>query len=91
MDRIPALWYTATEVVKMAKTEKRFVEVYREGIMEPVQIIADRVTGVQYLLFSNASGPAVSVLMNADGKPLLAEQPIEDWDDKKKRERHPWG
>ena len=55
----------------MAK--ERFVEVYNQGIVNVVKIMVDTETGVNYVLGSHnkASGTGMTVLVNADGKPLI--------------------
>jgi hypothetical protein len=57
----------------MAKKNKRFIQVHSEGVMLVNQVIADAVTGVQYLVTQNGSGVAVCLLVNAEGKPLLLD------------------
>ena len=55
----------------MAK--ERFVEVYNQGIVNVAKILVDTETGVNYVLGSHnkASGTGMTVLVNADGKPLI--------------------
>ncbi|MBE6940279.1 MAG: xylan 1,4-beta-xylosidase [Ruminococcaceae bacterium] len=54
----------------MAK-EKRFEKVFSEG-MGTASIYVDRETGVQYLCISSGYGNGVTVLVDREGKPLLA-------------------
>ena len=81
----------------MAKQEKRFVKVYEQGVLEGVTIWADTETGVQYIRAFAGENGGFTLLVGPDGKPLLAQQPIEEWEEKKKREkaersgRRPWG
>ena len=58
----------------MAK-EKRFEKIYSEG-MGTASIYVDRETGVQYLSISNGYAGGVTVLVDRDGKPLLARKEI---------------
>ena len=57
----------------------RFIQVHQETIGEGdfiqyICIIADRLTGVQYLVHQWApSGTGITVLVDADGKPILAK------------------
>ena len=53
--------------------KQRFVEVYNQGIVNVVKIIVDTETGVNYVLGSHnkASGTGMTVLLDADGKPLI--------------------
>ena len=55
----------------MAK--ERFVEVYSQGVANVEKIIVDTQTGVNYLLASSAqtAGCGMSVLVDADGKPIV--------------------
>ena len=55
----------------MAK--ERFVEVYNQGIINVMKVVVDTETGVNYVLGSHnkASGTAMTVLVNADGKPIV--------------------
>ena len=55
----------------MAK--ERFVEVYNQGIVNVAKILVDTETGVNYVLGSHnkASGTGMTVLVNADGKPIV--------------------
>ena len=56
-----------------AMAKERFVEVYNQGIVNVVRIIVDTETGVNYVLGSHnkASGTGMTVLVNADGKPIV--------------------
>ena len=51
----------------------RFVEVYNQGLLNVVRILVDTETGVNYVLGSHnkASGTGMTVLVGADGKPLV--------------------
>lgn len=55
----------------MAK--ERFVEVYSQGVTNIRKVIVDTETGVNYLLLSSnmTSGCGVTVLVDAEGKPLV--------------------
>ncbi len=52
--------------------EKRFEFVERDGFMEGTRIIVDKETGVQYLLAHWTNVGGLTVLLDRDGKPLLA-------------------
>lgn len=58
----------------MAKKEKRFVKVYDESSMSAGQfmILADRETGVHYLVTSTGYGGGVTPLLGRDGQPYIA-------------------
>ena len=51
--------------------EKRFEKIYSEALGF-VNIYVDRETGVQYLCVSGVGGSGVTVLVDQEGKPLLA-------------------
>lgn len=54
---------------------ERFVEVYSQGVTNVRKVVVDTVTGVNYLLLSSnmTGGCGVSVLVDADGKPLVTQ------------------
>lgn len=56
----------------------RFVEVYNQGLTNVVRIIVDTETGVNYVLgsHSKANGTGMTVLVDADGKPLVTPTPV---------------
>lgn len=55
----------------MAK-EKRFEKVYsEEGFVSGSEIWVDTQTGVQYFFHQSGSAGGMTVLVDADGKPLL--------------------
>ena len=58
---------------KREMAKERFVEVYNQGIVNVARIIVDTETGVNYVLGSHnkASGTGMTVLVNADGKPIV--------------------
>ena len=52
--------------------EKRFVEVYSQGMASIYKIIVDTHTGVNYLItFNAACGSGMTVLLDAEGKPII--------------------
>ena len=54
----------------MAKKEKRFEEVYSQG-MGTVKIYMDKQTGVNYLYVQNGYSGGMTPLLNADGTPVV--------------------
>ena len=62
----------------MAK--ERFVEVYNQGIVNVIKIVVDTETGINYVLGSHnkATGTGMTVLLGADGKPLVT--PVDSTD-----------
>ena len=53
--------------------KQRFVEVYNQGIVNVIKIVVDTETGINYVLGSHnkATGTGMTVLLGADGKPLV--------------------
>ena len=56
----------------MAK-EKRFEKIYTQG-MGSVEIWVDQETGVQYLYHQSGYSGGLTVLVDRDGKPMVAEK-----------------
>ena len=57
----------------MAKKRDRFVAVYSQGLTNVEKIIVDTQTGGNYLLAASTltTGCGMSILVNADGKPIV--------------------
>ncbi len=57
----------------MAKKEKRFERVYKEGsdLSTEVNVLVDKTTRIQYLLVKSGYGMGVTPLLDSEGKPLL--------------------
>ena len=63
----------------MAK--KRFVQIYYAGVFEQQRVYVDTLTGVNYLLLicnTNNMGSGLTVLLDADGKPVVT--PLDEID-----------
>ena len=58
---------------EIATAKDRFVEVYTQGVTNVEKIIVDTMTGVNYVLALSAmtAGCGMSILVNADGKPIV--------------------
>ncbi len=56
--------------------DNRFEIVYKELGQGVTQILVDKMTGVNYLWHANSSGGGLTVLLDKDGKPVVA--PIEN-------------
>jgi len=52
---------------------KRFLFEEDEGFMKGTKVIVDQETGVQYLFANWASAGGLTLLVDKDGKPLLAQ------------------
>lgn len=58
----------------MEKKQKRFILVKQKGSLAATpMILIDRETRVQYLYFVSGYAGGLTVLVNQDGKPLLAD------------------
>lgn len=60
--------------------QKRFKEIYAQGVTNVQKIVVDTETGVNYLLASTATtaGCGMTVLVDKDGKPIVT--PIDSVD-----------
>lgn len=57
--------------MKNGKETKRFTKVYSQGALSGIQIWEDSQTGVQYMLVYDGYVGGMTVLLDADGKPLI--------------------
>lgn len=56
----------------MAKTEQRFIKVMGESaFISSNEVLVDTQTGVQYLYHAVGSSGGLTLLVDAEGKPLL--------------------
>ena len=56
----------------MAKKEQRFIKVMEDsGFISSSEVLVDTQTGVQYLFHFDGSAAGLTVLVDAEGKPLL--------------------
>ncbi len=60
----------------MAKQEQRFEKLYTQGAVTTTEIWVDRETGVNYLFHRDGYGGGLTVLLDADGKPVVT--PLSD-------------
>ncbi|MCI9197414.1 MAG: xylan 1,4-beta-xylosidase [Lachnospiraceae bacterium] len=60
-------------MAKERSEKERFIEVYSQGLTNVEKIIVDTQTGVNYVLASSSLtvGCGMSVLVDADGKPIV--------------------
>ena len=62
----------------MAKKETRFIKILEEGgFLGSSEIWVDTQTGVQYLLHYNGNAAGLTVLVDAEGKPLLYHRTLD--------------
>ncbi len=59
----------------MAGGEKRFERVYSQGVVDTMQILVDKQTGVNYLFVTSGYGGGLTPLLNRDGTPVIS--PVE--------------
>ena len=57
--------------------EKRFKKIYSQGSLEAIEIWVDTETGVNYLFRSAGYAGGMSVLLDANGKPVITRD-LED-------------
>jgi hypothetical protein len=62
---------TGEERHHMWDGDKRFERIYRQGSMSIMEIWVDTTTGVQYLFHCAGYSGGLSVLLDAEGKPVL--------------------
>ena len=56
----------------MAKKEQRFIKVMEDsGFISSSEVLVDTQTGVQYLFHFDGSAAGLTLLVDAEGKPLL--------------------
>ncbi len=51
--------------------EKRFEQVYTQGVLSTIQIWVDKETGVNYLYMTNGETGGLTPLLGRDGKPVI--------------------
>ncbi len=55
----------------MKKSDKRFQEIYSEGMANGSRIMVDRETGVHYLFTWSGYAGGLTPLLDQDGKPVV--------------------
>lgn len=62
----------------MSSKNNRFVRIYKQGssLSVHIEILVDRVTGVNYLCGSSGYGYSICPLLNRDGSPVISPLPI---------------
>ena len=68
----------------MAKKEKRFEVVYQQGgLVDIIEVLVDRETGVNYLFRTNGNAGGMTPLLDREGKPVvtpLANRMEAEWE-----------
>ena len=57
----------------MANKEKRFENVYKQGVAPSIQILVDKETGVNYLYVQSGYSGGLTVLLDENGKPVITK------------------
>ncbi len=60
----------------MSKNEKRFIRTYKQGALTNLEIWVDKETGVNYLFAAGGYAGGLTVLLDAEGKPVIT--PVKD-------------
>ena len=56
----------------MAKKEKRFEVTYQQGaLMDIIEVLVDKETGVNYLFRTNGNAGGMTPLLDREGKPVV--------------------
>lgn len=58
----------------MAKTEDRFVKIYKQGFGTVIEIWVDKETGVNYLFRQSGYAGGMTPLLDKDGKPVISPE-----------------
>ena len=56
----------------------RFKRVYRQGVIEILEVWVDTETGVNYLFNANGYAGGLTALLDKDGKPVVTDNSKED-------------
>ena len=68
----------------MAKKEKRFEIAYQQGgLIDIIEVLVDRETGVNYLFRTNGNAGGMTPLLDREGKPVvtpLANRTEKEWE-----------
>ena len=56
----------------MAKKEKRFETIYKQGTLDAIEILVDQETGVNYLFRSSGYAGGMTPLLDREGKPVIS-------------------
>ena len=54
--------------------DQRFIRVFTQGMLRGSEIWVDRQTGVQYLFHQSGYAGGLTVLLDAEGKPLISPE-----------------
>ena len=57
----------------MGKKEERFEKIYEQSAINTVEILRDKETGVNYIFRHSGYAGGLTVLLDADGKPVITK------------------
>ncbi len=60
----------------MAKNDDQFIRAYKQGQLSGVEVWIDKATGVNYMFAFNGYAGGLTVLVDAEGKPIVT--PLEE-------------
>jgi len=52
-------------------SDDRFEKIYKQGVLSVMEIWVDRETGVNYLFCASGYAGGLTVLLDAEGKPVI--------------------
>lgn len=55
------------------KSEERFVKVYTQGVMNTIEILVDKETGVNYLFRAGGYAGGLTPLLDSNGNVVITE------------------
>ena len=67
----------------MAKKEKRFEIIYKQGSIDVIEVLVDQETGVNYLYRTNGYAGGMTPLLDREGKPVItsmANRTEKEWE-----------
>lgn len=53
---------------------KRFKKVYKQGVVNYIEIWVDTETGVNYVIMTNGVGTGMTPLLDENGKPIVTKE-----------------
>ena len=56
----------------MAKKEKRFEIIYKQGTLDIIEILVDQETGVNYLFRTSGYAGGMTPLLDREGRPVIS-------------------
>ena len=57
----------------MGRKEERFEKIYEQGTINSIEILRDKETGVNYIFRHSGYAGGLTVLLDAEGKPVITK------------------